>query len=204
MYSYQKFPLYDDFFNAKVVKKQKKYLEFCYNNSFIEGEVLEYGVYQGKTINQLASLHPTTVYGFDSFKGLPEDWYSVDGTKFRTGHFALNKLPRVKDNVKLIKGWFNETIPIFLEENKFLKIKLLHIDCDLYSSAFTVLDLLNNKIVAGTVIVFDELANWKNKDLFSNYQEEEWLALKNWTKKYDRKFSILSRSNHCQASIKIN
>jgi hypothetical protein len=203
MYNRHNFIVYGDFLKIKPLKTGKQNLKFSYKSSLINGDILEFGVYKGTSINLLASLHPTTVYGFDSFEGLPEEWNSVNGTLMKSGHFALDKLPDVKENVKLIKGWFNETLPVFLKENKLGNIRLLHIDCDLFSSAFTVLDLLNSKIVKGTVIVFDELANWRDENLFKNYQQEEWLALKNWTEKYDRGFSILSRSPSCQATILI-
>jgi len=36
---------------------------------------MEFGVYEGGTINFIAGLNPTkTIYGFDGFKGLPEEW----------------------------------------------------------------------------------------------------------------------------------
>ncbi|MCH7687135.1 MAG: class I SAM-dependent methyltransferase [Planctomycetes bacterium] len=117
---------------------------------------MEFGVHTGKTINVIAMHTENTVYGFDSFEGLPEDWrqgklngrYSTDGN-----------LPDVKPNVELISGWFEETLPQFLEKHPE-SVALIHIDCDLYSSTKTVLTHLKKRIVAGTVIVFDELFNY--------------------------------------------
>lgn len=39
-------------------------------------------------------------------------------------------------------------------------IGLLHIDCDIYSSTKTVFNLLKDRLVPGSVIVFDELINY--------------------------------------------
>ena len=51
-------------------------------------------------------------YGFDSFEGLQEDWY---GTWMPKIFFAQKvKLPKVPKNVKLIKGWFINTVPDFM------------------------------------------------------------------------------------------
>ncbi|MDR1373060.1 MAG: class I SAM-dependent methyltransferase [Dysgonamonadaceae bacterium] len=119
------------------------------------GLILEFGVFSGKTINHIASRVQQTVYGFDSFEGLPERWR--DG--FSTGHFQVTHLPKVRQNVILIKGWFDQTLPSFLAEH-VEPISFLHIDCDLYSSTKTVFELCANRIHSGTVIVFDEYFNY--------------------------------------------
>jgi predicted O-methyltransferase YrrM len=115
-----------------------------------EGLILEFGVATGTTIRLLAKLfHPRRVYGFDSFEGLPEDW-----GHYRAGHFACAP-PDVPSNVDLVAGLFAETLPDFLAAHPG-RAALVHIDCDLYSSTRTVLDLLSPRIVPGTVIVLDE------------------------------------------------
>jgi predicted O-methyltransferase YrrM len=115
-----------------------------------DGLILEFGVATGSTIYYLARLlHPRRIYGFDSFTGLPEVW-----GHYEVGHFACD-IPKVPDNVELVVGMFADTIPLFLEKYSD-NIALLHIDCDLYSSTCTVLNLLASRIVKGTVIVLDE------------------------------------------------
>ena len=116
--------------------------------------VCEFGVFKGSTLNHIAALTSKTVFGFDSFEGLPEKW----NQSLNKGHFAVKKLPRERENVTLIKGWFDQTLPSFLEQNKGM-IGFLHVDCDLYSSTKIVFDLLQPRLTAGTVIVFDEYFN---------------------------------------------
>jgi hypothetical protein len=116
--------------------------------------VCEFGVFKGSTINHIATLTSKTVFGFDSFEGLPEKW----NQGLQKGHFAVKKLPRVRENVTLIKGWFDQTLPSFLEKNPGM-IGFLHVDCDLYSSTKIVFDLLQSRLAAGAVIVFDEYFN---------------------------------------------
>jgi len=116
---------------------------------------LEFGVATGATINFIAKeVAPEQVYGFDSFEGLPDDWTPV----YRKGHFAQD-LPKVADNVELVVGWFNESLPGFLAEHPG-DIAYLHIDCDLYSSTKTIFDLVGDRIRPGSVIVFDEYFNY--------------------------------------------
>jgi methyltransferase family protein len=118
--------------------------------------VCEFGVWQGRTITALARLFPErTIYGFDAFQGLPEPWR--DG--YPRGIFHLPRLPRVPPNVRLVRGWFHETLPTFLH-NTPGQVAFLHIDCDLYSSAKTVLDALRGRLAQGSVILFDEFFNY--------------------------------------------
>jgi len=39
---------------------------------------------------------------------------------------------------------------------------LVHIDCDLYSSTRTVFEHIGDRIVSGTILVFDEYFNYVN------------------------------------------
>jgi hypothetical protein len=98
-------------------------------------QVLEFGVHTGRSINIIADiLKDKTIHGFDSFEGLPEDWAMSNGEfhnpntiKRKKGYFALDNLPEVRDNVRLWKGWFDKTIPQYLEDIKPQQIAFLHI-----------------------------------------------------------------------------
>lgn len=124
-----------------------------------EGELwLEFGVHSGKSINYFGQFTDKNIYGFDSFEGLPEEWRSG----FAKGSFNRDGLmPDVLSNIKLIKGWFNESLEPFLASTAGL-VSFLHLDADLYSSTKYVLDTLinQNRIKNGCVILFDELLNF--------------------------------------------
>ena len=121
---------------------------------------LEFGVYSGKTINYVSQFTNDKVYGFDSFEGLPEKWR--DG--FDKGRFNKNgKLPKVNNNVELIKGWFNETLPNFIKKHN-KKVSFIHMDADLYSSTKFIFDILKDYIDTDCIIVFDELVNYPGFD----------------------------------------
>jgi len=64
----------------------------------------------------VSALRDTTIYGFDSFEGLQQDW---KGHMSKAGHFSLaGQLPKVEDNVKLIKEWFDQTVPVFMAQQR--------------------------------------------------------------------------------------
>ena len=161
--------------------------------STAQGLICEFGVWRGTTINFIASLTPRVVYGFDSFVGLPESWR--DG--FEKGRFRLSRLPKVRHNVRLIKGWFHESLPPFLAEHSDPAI-FLHVDCDLYSSARTVLDLFRDRIRSGTVIVFDEFFN------YTGWQRGEYKAFEEFIAATAHRFEWLGYCRyHEQVAVRI-
>ncbi len=161
----------------------------------IPGLVMEFGVATGKTINRIAAAFPEDrVYGFDSFEGLPEPWRA----DYQKGYFARENLPQVRENVELIVGWFNETLPGFLASREG-DVSFLHIDCDLYSSTMTVLDLLAERIKPGTVILFDEYFN------YPGWRNHEHKAFREFTDKYMVSFDYIGAvRNNKQVAVVIN
>ena len=116
----------------------------------------------------------------------------------RAGQFALRAIPGSVDDLpafsyggegvravplsaKIHPGWFNETVPAFVEERLFFlppggqphqrrrrRVSLVHIDCDLYSSTLAVLEALACHLDDGTVVVFDEAfgyPGWRDHEM---------------------------------------
>ena len=161
----------------------------------VQGLCLEFGVYEGNSINHMAACRPDlTWYGFDSFVGLQEDW---KGGIMAKGAFSLGgKLPDVKENVKLIKGWFKDTLPNFLLSHN-QPISLMHIDCDTYESTKEILNIIGkDRLVSGTRILFDEYLS------YIGWKEGEFKAWQEFVTKYniDYKYEMFGRR---QALIKI-
>src|SRR3954466_14876915 len=119
------------------------------------GLALEFGVFAGRSLRVIAEVRKgQDVYGFDSFRGLPE----VYRPHVRDGAFALDELPQV-EGAELVVGWFEDTLPHFLASHPG-PVDFLHVDGDLYSSAVTVLTLVGPRLLPGSVVVFDEFFNW--------------------------------------------
>ena len=142
-------------------------------NNIVENKLcLEFGVNKGESLNYFSSVKKNTVwYGFDSFYGLQEDWR---GGFFAKNYFNLNGVePKVNSNVVLIKGWFKNTLPIFLKNNEE-KISFIHIDCDTYESTKDIFDNIKfDRFINNSIILFDEYMgyiNWKNNE-FKAWQE---------------------------------
>lgn len=132
--------------------------------------ILEFGVRFGTSIRLLAQLNPwARLHGFDSFEGLPESWHDEPKGSYSTHGI----IPIVPGNVALHPGWFEDTIPSFLHKHNGI-VDVVNIDCDIYSSTKTVLDLLSSKISKGTLLIFDEfIGNVK-------WREDEYRAFNEW------------------------
>lgn len=210
----------EDFLNVDTVfedpgntQNESRYSELSWLISQFEDAepfCAEFGVWQGVTINHCAKERPDiNWHGFDSFEGLPEDW-DCGGKMCEKGKFSTDgKLPQVEWNVMLYKGWFDETLPRWKEQYKDKHFTFLHMDADLYSSTIYVLNELNDMIVPGTLIRFDEFCDWRAftgepynripRSPYSTWKEHEWKALNEWCDKYGRVVEPISR-NWCQSS----
>ena len=131
----------------------------------LEGDILEFGVYKGESLLDFADRCPRRhVYGFDSFAGLPEAWWTFPKGAFQTD------LPRIeKANVTLVKGHFDESVPGFLEQWKG-RAAIVHVDCDLYESTLSCLRPILSRCQKGTIVLFDEYYN------YPDFAQHEWLA----------------------------
>ena len=164
-----------------ICRSKTELFEYALGKAADTGLNAEFGVGKGDSIKVLGRLIDDTVYGFDSFQGLPEDW---TGTTQKQGDFAgrPGKLP---GNVMLYEGLFTESLPKFIKEQD-QPLRFMHVDCDLYSSARTIFASLKQRIVPGTVIVFDEYFN------YPNWQEHEYKAFPEFIKEEARSYRYLA------------
>lgn len=159
--------------DAQVLEDRFALLRFALSRAPQQGLVLEFGVEKGDSLRWIARHTDRAVHGFDSFEGLPNDWR---GTKETRGKFdRRGRLPSVPRHVSLHVGWFDQTIPPFLAAAPD-PVALLHIDCDIYESTRTVFDLLGERLVPGTWIVFDEYFNYPGWRLHEFKAFQEWIA----------------------------
>ncbi len=150
----------------------------------LPGSIVELGVFKGESLLffaklvELMNMHDRacTVIGFDNFSGFPEldpkdgkEDLRIDkkvgGWSSENYYEDLQQLLKIfnhdrmaghKQRIELIEGEITQTVPAYIQENPGLKIKLLHLDCDLYKPTLTGLKYLYDKVVKGGVILLDE------------------------------------------------
>jgi hypothetical protein len=155
---------------ARAFHDRESTLEYGVQIAPRGGLALEFGVFEGRSLEVIARERGRRdVFGFDSFKGLPEDYRP----HVRAGAFAVGGLPDVA-GAELVVGWFDDTLPGFLDEHPGT-VDFVHVDGDLYSSAVTVLELVGPRLAAGSVLVFDEFFNFPGWEQHEFRAWEEWL-----------------------------
>lgn len=162
----------------------------------VDNICMEFGVFNGVTINRFADICDATFYGFDSFDGLPENW--MEGHP--AGTFKVEKFPSVRKNVKLIAGWYEDSLPLFVEEHDLIseKIRFIHIDCDLYSSAKTVFENIGKYIGKGCIIAFDEYFN------YPAWKKHEFMAFQEWVRDNHINYEYIAYvENGSQVAVRI-
>lgn len=137
-----------------------------------DGLTLECGVYFGRSLRVIAARTRGRVHGFDSFQGLPEAWSEREGAG---AYSTAGRLPEVPGNVALHPGWFEDTLPPFLAANPG-PVRLLHVDCDIYSSTRTVLEHAGPRLVPGSLIVFDDFLGYPGYEAHELRAFEEFAA----------------------------
>lgn len=178
--------------DAPYFEKHPALVKYVVGEATLPGLYLEFGVGRGKSIRWIGSAASRTVYGFDSFEGIPEYW---NGNPI--GAFAQKKLPSVPDNVQFEIGMFDETIPKFLEAHKD-PVALLHVDCDLYSSTVTIFDAFGPRLQPGAIILFDEYYN------FPRWEQHEFKAFQEFVQSSGMKYEYIAYSvTGQQAAVRV-
>jgi len=122
-------------------------------------DFLEFGVYKGHSIqfwSQMNGDPQSRFIGFDSFEGLPEDW-TRNWTKDVMD--LGGAVPQIDDErVTFVKGWFQNTLPGFLNQFTPRSRLVVHNDSDLYSSTLFTLVTLDRLLVPGAILIFDDFS----------------------------------------------
>ncbi len=146
----------------------------------IPGVIIECGVAQGGTAammtlsSRLLGNKNRNFWFFDSYEGLPEPTFedyegskagdyvgvlvkgSCLGTIEQVNELMFEKLNLPIDKIKLIKGWFQDTVPS--HKDKVGKIAILRLDGDWYESTKIPLNNFYSYISPGGCIIIDDYA----------------------------------------------
>jgi O-methyltransferase len=137
------------------------------------GDYYEFGLFRGYTLwaaheacRKLGMIQ-THLYGFDSFKGLPQvEGIDQANAGFFESQFACSKAVVVNNltrhgvdwsRISLIEGFFHESLTGELKQKyPFKRVAVAFIDCDLYSSTKDVLSWLTSLVAEHSVLLFDD------------------------------------------------
>lgn len=187
----------ENFDDAVLYLNRMDFWDYVLRKIEPKGELIEVGVFKGVSVNYIARTlsergDTRLVHGFDSFEGLEEDW---SGEGLSAGFFQQGGvLPPVRSNVRLHKGWVQDTLGPYYAGETDPTVALLHIDTDTYTPAQCILEVSRPYLREGSIIVFDELIG------YPNWRAHEFKALQETLAREDYRFiGFTSR----QAAIRI-
>jgi hypothetical protein len=150
----------------------------------VQGGYFEFGIYEGTSLYAAVRAHqkirskiPRNFYGFDSF----DDGFKYFDKRdihpfFKEGDF-VSSYEKVKkrfskfQNVKLIKGYFEETVAngkgADIHGND--KCAMLFIDCDLMNPAIVALEYAKPLLQKGSIIIIDDYFAYKGDESLGTY-----------------------------------
>ena len=139
-------------------------------NNSIEGCFVECGVARGGCSALMAMVAAANKGGrkswlFDSFEGLPQPTGkdpkdcglvqgSCRGMYEEVDWLLFSKLRLDRNNVSLVKGWFQDTLPEY--KDRMGAVALLRLDGDWYESTKCCLENLYDNVVPGGYVIIDD------------------------------------------------
>jgi O-methyltransferase len=189
---------FDDFYSKKFnYDKRYDLYKYIFDKEQLNEDIdyLEFGVSEGYSLKWWLKNNTNAnskFYGFDTFTGLPEDWFIFKQGKMSTS----GKTPPTDDRrVEYKKGLFQNTLPKFLKEFKSHRKTVIHLDADLFSSTYYVLTSIAPILKKGDIIFFDEFG----------VPTHEFKAFTEFINSYYLKYDFLGAvNNYLQISIKIS
>ena len=164
--------------------------------SNLRGGIVECGVFKGNSLMRwikfrdlLENSFSRKIFAFDTFGEFPNASIKADEEKRNAfikeaGSQSVKKKDfesylkylNLTENVFLIEGDINDTVPEFIKKNKEVRISLLHIDVDLYEPTKICIEHFFPKVVKGGIIILDDYGAFPG----ANKAVEEFIKDKNF------------------------
>lgn len=169
----------------------------------LPGALVECGVFKGGCSAVMAAAAARsgverTSWLFDSFEGLPEPTArdGEEATVFADGRaggklaaidrnvasrrdveeLLFHKLGMAAERVRIVQGWFQDTLPARRAE--IGPIAVLRLDADWYESTRCCLDALYDAVVPGGYVILDDYGRWEGcRRAWDEFATERGLAL---------------------------
>ena len=141
----------------------------------------EFGVWNGSSFLYLINTFKKG-FGFDTFSGLPEDWYNEP-----KGSYSSNGVIPNIEGGEFIEGKFEDTLSDYFSKERPIA-SLINFDADLYSSTLCALNNSDKVIDENTVLIFDELI------MNPNWEEDEFKALNEFCNNLGYSYEVIAIS----------
>lgn len=179
-HKYEKYlqSIYNNYKDCTMIPKELYLdnLNLCLDFYPGDGAIVECGVWRGGMIAGIAKAlknFNNSYYLFDSFEGLPKvkeidgerakEWQMNTASPFYYDNcraefeYAEKLFLSLDVEFKIIKGWFNETLPLHKPSET---ISILRLDADWYESTKICLEILFPLVKQNGIVIIDDYYTW--------------------------------------------
>lgn len=196
------------FYNIDHIRASKIFfqLELFKNTLKVNGDICEFGVFKGNSLNRLILLRDfyakkKKIFAFDTFEIVNLDKKHIDFKKYKqflkqsnNFQYSINQLKnklkskKMFSNVKLIKGDVIKT----LQYQKIKKISFVLLDLDIYEPTSYVLNYIWPKMSKNGIILLDNYKVFKGETKAVNEFIKK-KKLKIYKRNFHRNFYFLKK-----------
>ena len=174
----------------------------------VPGDAVEFGCWKGSTTLLLAKLlkiydpnGPKLVHVFDSFEGLTQFHVADASATNQFGNYQGSrqhledcaKLADVHEMISIHEGSIENTLPVFVGQQKQSKFSFVLCDTDLYSSTSTIMQHMWGQLSIGGIMVFDQ---WNTLEF-----PGEGIAVNEFLESIPASFEMIKPQNTRQPSL---
>ncbi len=165
----------------------------------INGAYVECGTWKGGCAAIMGAMtkrygSERTTWYFDSFEGMPEPTEKDARGRGKSGtvqdimgdalkadvadveEVAFNVLHLERDKNIIVKGWFEDTLPV--KKKEIGPIAILRLDGDWYESTMTTLNELYDQVVPGGYVIIDDYGSWEGcRTAVHEFQEKRGITM---------------------------
>ena len=154
----------------------------------------EFGVGEGESLDWFLLNKPagSTMFGFDTFEGIPEPWLGHPAGHWKSEPYRSNRA-----DLEIVRAPFETSLNDPAVRARLADgIGLMHVDCDLYSSTQTVFEGTREFLRPDTVVIFDEFYG------YGGWQQCEAGAFREFVEAEKVAFEYVARSDF-QVAIRV-
>jgi len=138
----------------------KSIVEFNYFKKWLENQKKSSEVWRQEVAKKSLLNKEIFFHGLDTFTGMPDNdeqnYIFKEGTFKSEYPIVFSKLKNKTNNFFLYKGLFNDCAPNLHQNLNLRKIAIANIDCDIYKSTIDALNIIDEYLQIGSIIMFDD------------------------------------------------
>ena len=180
--------LYGDYVEFGVYKGDSMHTsitQFKLFQKWLQNEKNSNEAWRKKIASQSPLNNEIVFHGLDTFSGMPDN--SENNFSFSKGTFKSDfktvekKIKKISNNFILYKGLFSDNSESLKKNLGEKKIVIANLDCDIYQSTTDALNIIDEHLQIGSIIMFDDFNAFNSNDKKGQRKAfNEYKQISNW------------------------